>query len=279
MKYKIGFIGSGNMATAILGGILHSNLVQPNQIILSNPSQLKVDKLIQKYGVQGTISNRDVASSVEILILAIKPNLFPQIINEIKNSVNESTIIVSIAAGQTIKMIESAFERSIKLVRTMPNTPALIGEGMSAIMPNKQINEQELFKVIEIFNSFGRTEIIPESLVDAVVAISGSSPAYVYVMIEAMADAAVLQGMPRQMAYQFASQAVLGAAKMVLETGIHPGILKDQVCSPGGTTIEAIISLEKSGFRGDLMNAMESCSKKSKEMAKNETNFNGNYKK
>ena len=279
MKYKIGFIGSGNMATAMLGGILHSNLVQPEQIILSNPSQLKVDKLIQKYGVQGTISNRDVASSVEILILAVKPNLFPQIINEIKNSVNESTIIVSIAAGQTIEMIENSFEKSIKLVRTMPNTPALVGEGMSAIMPNKQINEQELVKVIEIFNSFGQTEIVPESLVDAVVAVSGSSPAYVYVMIEAMADAAVLQGMSRQMAYQFASQAVLGAAKMVLETGIHPGILKDQVCSPGGTTIEAIISLEKSGFRGDLMNAMESCSKKSKEMAKNETNFNENYKK
>lgn len=268
MKYKIGFIGSGNMAMAMLGGILRSNLVQPNQVILSNPSQSKVDNLTQKYGVQGTIANQDVASSVEILILAVKPNLFPKIINEIKNSVNESTIIVSIAAGQTIEMIESAFGRPIKLVRTMPNTPALVGEGMSAIMPNNQMNEQEISKVIEIFNSFGKCEIISESLVDAVVAVSGSSPAYVYVMIEAMADAAVLQGMTRQMAYQFASQAVLGAAKMVLETGIHPGILKDQVCSPGGTTIEAIISLEKSGFRGDLMTAMESCANKSKEMSK-----------
>ena len=175
---------------------------------------------------------------------------------------------MSIAAGPTLQMIEDYFQKSIKVVRTMPNTPAQVGEAMSAIIPNRNVTENELNQVIAIFNSFGKCEVVSEVLIDSVIAVSGSSPAYVYMMIEAMADAAVLQGMPRNLAYEFAAQAVLGAAKMVLETGMHPGGLKDQVCSPGGTTIEAVAKLEQEGFRASIMNAMEACAKKSKKMSK-----------
>lgn len=268
MKYQIGFIGSGNMAIAMLKGLLNSNLVPSQEILMSNPSQIKVDQFVKDYQINGTTSNQEVANSCKIVILAVKPYLYLDIIDEIKTSIQVDTIIVSIAAGITIKAIEEQFEQSIKLVRTMPNTPAQVCEGMSAIIPNANIDESELNQVIAIFNSIGKCEVVSESLIDSVIAVSGSSPAYVYMMIEAMADAAVLQGMSRNLAYQFAAQAVLGAAKMVVETGLHPGVLKDQVCSPGGTTIEAVSKLEETGFRSSIMSAMATCADKSRQMSK-----------
>ena len=155
-----------------------------------------------------------------------------------------------------------------KVIRTMPNTPALVGEGMSALCANKNITKEELQDVVNIFESFGKIEILEEKLIDVVPAVSGSSPAYVYMFIEALGDGAVLQGMPRDKAYKMAAQAVLGAAKMVLETGEHPGKLKDNVCSPGGTTIEAVYTLEKNNFRGSVISAMESCTEKAIKMGK-----------
>ncbi len=160
------------------------------------------------------------------------------------------------------------FGKRIKIVRVMPNTPALVGEGMAAICPNDLVSKEETEEVISIFESFGKAEIVEEKLMDSVTAVSGSSPAYVYMFIEAMADAAVLEGMPRDKAYKFAAQAVLGSAKMVLETGMHPGALKDMVCSPGGTTIKAVATLEKHGFRNAIIEAMRDCAIKSKEMSK-----------
>ncbi|MDB8553675.1 pyrroline-5-carboxylate reductase [Turicibacter sanguinis] len=268
MKYPVGFIGSGNMAMAMLKGLLKSELILSNDILMSNPSQTKVNRFVEDYKINGTTSNQDVANLCQIVILAVKPYLYPAIIDEIKESIHKETIIVSIAAGPTLQMIEDYFQKSIKVVRTMPNTPAQVGEAMSAIIPNRNVTENELNQVIAIFNSFGKCEVVSEVLIDSVIAVSGSSPAYVYMMIESMADAAVLQGMPRNLAYEFAAQAVLGAAKMVLETGMHPGGLKDQVCSPGGTTIEAVAKLEQEGFRASIMNAMEACAKKSKKMSK-----------
>ena len=150
----------------------------------------------------------------------------------------------------------------------MPNTPALVKESMSAVMPNEFISKEELDEVLVILNSFGKTEVVSEKLIDGVIAVSGSSPAYVFMMIEAMGDAAVASGLDRKRAYKFAAQAVLGSAKMVLETGMHPGELKDMVCSPKGTTIEAVKKLEEYGFRSALIKAMEACEKKSKEMSK-----------
>lgn len=161
--------------------------------------------------------------------------------------------------------IRYLFGQEMKIVRTMPNTPAMVCEGMTAACYNEAVSEEEIQEVCKILDGFGKTELIPEHLMDAVVAVSGSSPAYIYMLIEAMADAAVAQGMQRAQAYRFASQAVLGSAKMVLETGKHPGELKDMVCSPGGTTIAAVMELEKTGFRSSIMEAMRVCAEKCRE--------------
>ncbi|HJV31946.1 MAG TPA: pyrroline-5-carboxylate reductase, partial [Bacillales bacterium] len=257
-------IGAGKMAQAMVEGILNSEKISPGHIMASAATEKTLEKLTQKYEILVTNNNPDVARFADILILAVKPDLHANIIREIKNSVNEETIIVTIAAGITLADMEIFFERKIKAIRTMPNTPSLVGEGMTVICPNERINETELKIVEDLFQSFGKTERLEEKLMDAVPAISGSSPAYIYMVIEALADGGVKQGIPRQKAYRLAAQAVLGAAKMVLETGKHPGELKDNVCTPGGATIEAVASLEKSHFRGAILSAMESCTEKIK---------------
>lgn len=268
MKKKIGFIGCGNMATAMISGIINSNVVSSEELMVSNPTDEKLKKIKQKCNVNISNINRDVASFSDILFLSVKPNKYEEVINEIKNSVKENCIIVAIAAGITIKFIESKFDKKdLKVVRTMPNTPALVGEGMTAISFNSKVTNEEKEDILSIFKSFGKYEVIDEKLMDVIPAISGSSPAYVYMFIEALADGAVLGGIPRDKAYKMAAQAVLGSAKMVLETGEHPGVLKDNVCSPGGTTIEAVYTLEKNNFRGTIIEAMESCTKKTKQMS------------
>ena len=166
---------------------------------------------------------------------------------------------MTLAPGKTLEWLEEQFGKPVKIVRTMPNTPALVGEGMTAACPNQYVTQEEKEYILKILSAFGKVEVVPERLIDAVVAVSGSSPAYVFMLIEAMADAAVAEGMPRPQAYEFAAQAVYGSAKMVLETGKHPGELKDMVCSPAGTTIEAVRVLEKEGFRSSVMEAMKVC--------------------
>lgn len=265
---KLGFIGSGNMGSAIIGGIIKNNIVTPDDILVSDLSESALNKVKDEYGVNVTDSNKEAAKS-DILFLCIKPQFLYNVIDEITSVVSENTVIVSIVAGQSIENIVKAFGKNIKLVRVMPNTPALVGSGMAALTPNENISESEVDMIFKIFNSFGRGEVVAESLMDAVTAVSGSSPAYVFMMIEAMADAAVAGGMPRNQAYIFAAQAVLGSAKMVLETGKHPGELKDMVCSPAGTTIEAVSVLEETGFRNSIIKAMKACIEKSKELGKN----------
>lgn len=186
---------------------------------------------------------------------------------QIKDHLKPDCIVVSIAAGQPISNIEAILGK-IKLVRAMPNTPALVGAAMSALCPNDKVTAEEVKLIESLFNSFGRAEVVPESMMDAVVGVSGSSPAYVYMFIEAMADAAVADGMPRTQAYKFAAQSVYGAAKMVLETNTHPGVLKDAVCSPGGTTIAAVAKLEEKGLRDAVISAQRCCVAKSKDMGK-----------
>ena len=192
---------------------------------------------------------------------------FDEVIPQISSHVKSGCVIVSIAAGKTIAAIEDSFGKPVKLVRAMPNTPALVGEAMSALCVNQNVTPEELKEVQALFNSFGKSEVISESLMDAVIGVSGSSPAYVYMFIEAMADAAVADGMPRAQAYKFAAQSVYGSAKMVLETGKHPGELKDAVCSPAGTTIEAVAALEAGGFRNTVISAQRACSQKSRDMS------------
>ena len=262
----LGFIGLGNMAKAMIGGILQKGLMGPNEIIGTARTEATCQKVAGKYDIQTRSSNAAVAKEADIIVLAVKPQYLKVVIADIMDSVTEDKVIVSIAAGKTISWIEKEFEKSTKIIRVMPNTPALVGEGCSAVCRNDLVNDDDFHFVMELLESFGKAYTVPESLMDVVVGVSGSSPAYVFLFIEAMADAAVAGGMPRKQAYEFAAQSVLGSAKMVLETGKHPGELKDMVCSPAGTTIEAVRALEEGGFRGIVMDAVTACIDKSKSL-------------
>lgn len=270
MNKTIGFIGAGNMGGAIIGGIIKNNLIASDNIFVYDKNKISADKISRDFKVNVLTDVKDISNS-DIIILAVKPDVIYSVIDNIKKYITNDKIIVSIAAGQSIKKLSDAFGNdTYKIVRVMPNTPALVGEGMSAISLNQEMqkpeNKETVSDILRIFESFGKAEIIPEKLMDAVTGVSGSSPAYVFMFIEAMADSAVLSGMPRKQAYTFAAQAVLGSAKMVLEQDKHPGELKDMVCSPGGTTIEAVKVLEDKNFRGAIIDAIDACVKKSKSL-------------
>lgn len=256
---KLGFIGTGNMASAIMGGVINKNLIPADEIIGADLFAPGRERAKEQFGIHVTASNKEVVEKAEVIILSVKPQFYGDVIREISGSVKDNQIIITIAPGKTLTWLAEQFGKDVKIVRTMPNTPAMVGEGMTAACPNEHMTEDEIAYVRSILESFGKVEIIPERLMDTVTAVSGSSPAYVYMFIEALADAAVLEGMPRPQAYRFAAQAVLGSAKMVLETGKHPGELKDMVCSPAGTTIEAVRVLEEKGFRSAVIEATKKC--------------------
>ncbi|MBS6194205.1 MAG: pyrroline-5-carboxylate reductase [Clostridiales bacterium] len=262
---KIGFIGCGNMASAMIGGIIKNQVILPEDILASAKSEAGRKRAKENLGIAMTASNCEVAAFADVLILAVKPFYYEEVIAEIRDDVKEDAVVVSITPGKTLVWLEEQFGRPIKVVRTMPNTPALVGEGMSCICPNARVTPEELESVCRIFAGFGKTELVSEEMIDVVVGVSGSSPAYVFMFIEALADAAVADGMPRAQAYRFAAQAVLGSAKMVLETGKHPGELKDMVCSPKGTTIEAVRVLEEKGLRSAVFEAAKACVRKTRE--------------
>ncbi|MGF2615148.1 pyrroline-5-carboxylate reductase [Rossellomorea vietnamensis] len=266
MEKKIGFIGSGNMAKAILGGLLSSGIASSGNVTASAMTEKTIREINKEFNIETTKDNVAVAQTSDYLFLAVKPDQYKSVIEEVKGALKEKTIVITIAAGVTLRSLGEQLGQEVKIVRTMPNTPSLVGEGMSALCPNENVTADELAEVVELFSSFGRAEVLEEHLMDAVPAVSGSSPAYVFMFIEALADGAVKQGISREKAYKMAAQAVLGAAKMVLETETHPGALKDAVCSPGGATIEAVSTLEKTGFRASVLSAMESCYKKSANM-------------
>ena len=262
----LGFIGCGNMAQAMLRGILQKGLYTCDQIIVSRRNERELSKLKEEFCIQVTTDNKEVAKKADVLILAVKPFQFETVISEVREDVREDTLVVSIAAGQTMANIERLFGKNIRLVRSMPNTPALVLEGAAGVCFHPNVPESDKRTVMDIFSSFGIAHEVSEALMDTVVGVSGSSPAYVFMFIEAMADAAVAEGMTRAQAYEMAAQSVLGSAKMVLETGKHPGELKEMVCSPAGTTIEAVRTLEKTGFRSSVIEAVKACVKKAKEM-------------
>lgn len=264
---KLGFIGLGNMASAMIGGILKQQAASAEDIIGKARTEATENKIKERFNIQIGESNAQVAARADILFLAVKPIFFPEVIAEIKDALRPGTLIVSIAAGRTLGYLKEAFGREdCKLIRCMPNTPALVLEGCTGVCAEKSVTEEELNRVLILLNSFGRADVVPERLMDVVVGVSGSAPAYVFLFLEAMADEAVAEGMPRKQAYEFAAQAVLGSAKMLLETGKHPGELKDMVCSPGGTTIQAVKVLEEMGLRAAVMDAMEACIEKSRNM-------------
>jgi len=268
MEKKIGFIGCGNMGKAILGGLIASGQVLPGQIWVYTPSPDKVAALHDQYGINAAQSAQEVAQVADIVFGAVKPNMMVKVLSDITSSLNKETLVVSIAAGVTLDQLARALGHDRKIVRTMPNTPALVNASMTSVTPNALVTDEDIADVLAIFRSFGEAEVVAEAMIHPVVGVSGSAPAYVFMFIEAMADAAVQGGMPRTQAYKFAAQAVMGSAKMVLETGKHPGELKDMVCSPGGTTIEAVRELEARGFRSAIMEAMAKCMEKSDALSK-----------
>ncbi len=260
---QFGFIGMGNMGSAILKGLLKT--VSPDQLIFSARNRAHMEQVSEETGVTFAADNQSCAKESACLILAVKPQQFDAVIGEIRDMITEDQIIISIAPGITIKNLQERFQKNCRIVRAMPNTPALVGEGMTGVCYDKALFSQEEQKTIELlFCSFGRMSLVDEKLMDAVVCASGSSPAYVYMFIEALADSAVKYGIPRAEAYKLVAQTVLGSAKMVLETGEHPGLLKDKVCSPGGTTIAGVAALEEYGLRNALLKATDACYAKCK---------------
>lgn len=264
---KIGFIGLGNMATAIIGGMLQKGVAQAENIKGADPLPEACKKVEEKFGIGIADSNVSAVSGADVIFLAVKPIYMEGVIAQIKDHVSKNTLIISIAAGKTLQFLYDHFgSKEFKIVRCMPNTPALVLEGCTGVCSGENVTEQEMETALTLLGAFGKASVVPERLMDVVVGVSGSSPAYVFMFIEAMADAAVAGGMPRAQAYEFAAQSVLGSAKLMLETGKHPGELKDMVCSPGGTTIQAVKVLEELGFRAAVMDAIEACIETSKSL-------------
>lgn len=261
---KIGFVGCGNMATAIIKGIIKKQIIEEENIMASAKTKTTLERVQRELGIKVSMDNSEVVKNSDIVVLAVKPQYYQEVIEQIKDTVSDNQIIISIAPGKTLAWLQDCFGKNVRLVRTMPNTPALVGEGMTGACRNEYVTDEDYATVLQILGSFGEVETIPENLMDVCVSVSGSSPAYIYILIEAMADGAVADGMPRAQAYKFAAQSVLGSAKMVLETGKHPGELKDQVCSPGGTTMEAVRVLEEEGFRSSVIEAMKACVRKAR---------------
>ena len=263
---KLGIIGLGNMATAMLTGIVKGGIVTASDITGSDPGSFEREKAQNNLGINVTDDNTEAVKGSDYVILAVKPQVYETVLAEVKQVINKDQVLISIAPGKTTSYLEEKLIPQVKAVRLMPNTPALVGEGCTGACRNGNVTDEEFEFVIKLLSGFGKAYKVKEDQMDAVVAVSGSSPAYVFMLIDAMADGAVAAGLDRNTAIQMASQAVLGSAKMVLETGRHPGQLKDMVCSPAGTTIDAVEVLEKTGFRGSVMGAMSACVEKSRKI-------------
>ena len=263
---KLGFIGCGNMAQAMIKGIVVNGIMDSNDIIASDAYRPGLEKASQMYGIRIAENNIEVLENADVIVLAVKPYMYAELAEELKDKIKENHVILTIAAGKTLTWMAEQFGDNVKVVRTMPNTPSMVGEGMTGVCRNKLVTQAEFDEICAVLRGFGRVGVVPEDLMDVVTAVSSSSPAYIFMFIEAMADAASADGMPRDQAYGFAAQAVMGSAKMILETGKHPGELKDMVCYPGGTTLEAVRVLEDHKLRSSVFEAMKACVAHAKKM-------------
>jgi pyrroline-5-carboxylate reductase len=269
---QVGLVGTGNMGEALIHGLLHGHLCRPDQILCSDVRPERLKAIREKYGVKGTSHNTEVVKQSDIIILAVKPQIMKQVVDEIAKYLDLSKLIISIAAGVPLEAIESCAKKELKLIRVMPNICVSVREGASAIAGGKHTQREDLMLAKTIFDSVGKSLFIEEYLLDAVTGLSGSGPAYIFLIIDALADAGVKVGLSRDDTLILASQTVLGAAKMLIETGEHPGKLKDLVTSPGGTAIAGLHTLEEGGLRTTLINAVEVATQRSKvlgEMMKN----------
>ncbi|MCX6650487.1 MAG: pyrroline-5-carboxylate reductase [Methanomassiliicoccales archaeon] len=265
-RMKIGFVGAGNMAEAMMKGIISAGMAKAEDIIASEIVSERRDFITKTVGVQTVSDNIEVVHFSDVVILAVKPYHVGPVLDELKPYLKESHLIISIAAGVRISLIESHLNRGVRVVRVMPNQPCLVGASASGFALGRSAKKEDKETVQSILNSVGVAFCLDEKLLDAVTGLSGSGPAYIYMVIEAMADGGVLAGLPRDVALQLAAQTVLGAGKTYLETRKHPGELKDMVTSPGGTTIEGLRVLEEAAVRGAFIDAVEAAAKKSEEL-------------
>ncbi len=265
-KFTIGFLGAGKMATALAKGFIQAKLATPKQIFASDPIDAARKYFSKETGAKNSDSNLEVVRFANILVLAVKPGNVAELLQEIREEFAEKHLLISIAAGVPIAKLEGGLSNSARVIRVMPNTPALVGSSATAFALGKSATANDGKLAEKLFSAVGIAFQLKESLLDAVTGLSGSGPAYVYLMIEALSDGGVASGLPRDVATKLAAQTVFGSAKMVLETGQHPGVLKDMVTSPGGTTIEGLHELEKGKVRGALINAVRAATEKSRKL-------------
>lgn len=268
IRMKLGFIGAGNMGGAILRGYLASGRIQPEDVFVCGRNREKLEKLCAELGVKPSYTIADLVDTCDVIMLGVKPNMFSDIMPQVAQKYTMDKILVSMAAGITIESISKFVGTQAKIVRVMPNTPAMVKEAMTSVSRNANVDNQQFAPVFDIFKSIGKAEEVDEHLIHCVIGVSGSSPAYTYMYIDALAEAAVKNGMDKEQAIVFAAQSVLGAAKMVLETGIDPVQLRINVCSPGGTTIEAVNTLQQKGFAELVEAGFQAAVDKSKLMSK-----------
>lgn len=266
--HQIAIIGAGNIGRALIGGLLKGQDIAPEHIRASRRNETALAELEEQFpGIKTTTDNQEAVRGATIVILAVKPQVVMGIISDIKRVVTENTLILSVLAGITTDTLHKKFELNLPVVRTMPNTPALVDEGATAMCKGTHANDANLDIARAVFEAVGSVEVVPEYLMDAITGLSGSGPAYIYMVIEAMTDAGVKQGIPRRTAARLSAQTVFGAAKMVIDTQKHPAILRDEVTTPGGTTISAIAELESHGLRTMLINAVATATSRSKELS------------
>lgn len=264
----IGFLGSGQMAAALAKGWLTAGLIAPERCRASDPVEEARSRFRQITGVTASTDNRAVVQGSEILVLAVKPQSMAALLDEVRADIKDKHLIISIAAGLSIAKLTEMLQRNHRIVRVMPNTPCLVGCSAAGFASSSTVSKDDVALVEKLFNAVGKAFVLPESSLDAVTGLSGSGPAFVYIMIEALSDGGVRMGLPRDVATALATQTVLGSARMVQETKQHPGQLKDAVASPGGTTIAGLHALERGGFRAAIMDAVEAATKRSAELGK-----------
>ena len=266
-EQRLALVGAGNMGEALLRGLLEAGLLSPRQISVAEPSHSRAQYIRDTYSVQVLGEAARASNGCKIVLLAVKPQVLETVLGELAGELKEEQLIISIAAGKKIAFLEQKLGKGKRIVRVMPNTPALVRCAASAVCAGEGVPQEDLALAVKIFEAVGRVVTVPEQLMDAVTALSGSGPAYAFVIIEALADAGVNLGLSRETALELAAQTLLGAARLVLEKQEHPARLKDMVCSPAGTTIAAVQALEQAGVRAGLMAAVRAAAERSRELA------------